>query len=154
MSQGARISSVMRYSSTGWFGSSWSQQCPHALDTRDRALAKAPGAVVQLHLPAHRLPLRLRDAGGDAAVCDDLDHPVRHERVDQDTVVVRRVPHAELSEQLQRALPRRQIEGGLDGEAELPGMMRFAAADGLFDGVANLRREVPARAPACGRGWR
>ena len=112
---------------------------------------------MQLHLPAHRLPLRLRDAGGDAAVGDDLDHLVRHEHVDQDTVVVRGVPHAELSEQLQRALPRRQIapqlrqiEGGLDDEADLPGMMRFAAADGLFDGVANLRREVPARAPACG----
>jgi hypothetical protein len=29
-------------------------------------------------------------------------------------------------------------------------MLRFAAPDGLFDGVAHLRREAPARAPACG----
>src|SRR2546430_15807711 len=108
-------------------------------------------------MPAPPLPLTLRDAAGNAGEGDYLAPPVRHEHVDQDAVVVGRVPHAELSEQLQRALARRQIapqlrkiEGGLDHEADLPGMMRFAAADGLFDGLANLGREVPARAPARG----
>jgi len=51
---------------------------------------------------------------------------------------VGRVPHAELSEQLQRALARRQIvpqlrqiEGGLNDEADLSGMLRFAAPERL-----------------------
>jgi len=137
MSQGARISSVMRYSSYGLVRQLVvaavpprempSQQCPHALDTRDRALAKAPGAVMQLHLPAHRLPLRLCDAGSDAAVGDDLDHPVRHEHVDQDTLLCAVSHTPSCPKQLQRALPRRQIapqlrqiEGRLDDEADLP----------------------------------
>src|SRR4029077_12487973 len=48
-----------------------------------RALAETAGAVVVLHLAAHRIPLRLADAGCYAAVRDDLDGVIRHEHVDQ-----------------------------------------------------------------------
>src|SRR5436190_2759019 len=131
------------------------EERPDAQDTNDRALAKATFAVVVLHLAAHRLPLSRRDARGDAAVGDDLDHPIRHQHVDQHAVVVLRVPDPEPSEQLQRALPWRQvvpqlgqIERRLDHEANLTLVPALTLPNSLPDGLANLRREVPPGAPA------
>src|SRR5437870_2309981 len=131
------------------------EERPDAQDTNERALAKESIAEVVLHLAAHRLPLSRRDARGDAAVGDDLDHPIRHQHVDQHAVVVLRVPDPEQSEQLQRALPWRQvvpqlgqIERRLDHEANLTLMPGLTLLDSLPDGLANLKREVPPGPPA------
>ena len=93
-----------RYSSTGWVGSSWppaaspgkcrSEERTDALDPRDRALAEATLPVMLLHAPAHGLPLVLIDARGDATVGDDLHHPVGHQHVNEDAIVVGSVPDA------------------------------------------------------------
>src|SRR6516165_1560960 len=127
-------------------------------DAHHRAVAKAAGAIVVLHLPADRVPFRLAHASRDAAVGDDLDGVIRHEHVDQHTIVVLGIPDAELPEQLQGARARREIapqlghiEGGLDDEADLPSVPRLAIADGLLDRVAHGLRKVPACAPAGGR---
>src|ERR1700739_2895659 len=131
------------------------EQGADTLDARDRPLAVAPVAVVLLHALAHRLPLTRLDAPRDAAGGDDLDAAIGEQNVDENAVVVCGIPDAELPEQLQRALPRRQampqlgqIEGGLDHEANLAAVVSLTVADRLLDGVAHRRAEMPPRAPA------
>ena len=131
------------------------EQCSHPQDPEHGTLPEAPGAEMAFHLPAHRLPLGLGNVLGDAAVSDDLHVAVGHEHVHQHAVVVQRVPHAELPEQLQRALARRQIapqlrqiERALDDEADLPAVALLALADGLLDGTEHRLREACPRAPA------
>ena len=94
---------------------------------------------------------------GDAAVGDDLDVVIGDQHVDQHAVVVRGIPDAELPEHLQRPGARRevtpqlrQVEGGLDDEADLPAVAVLALADRLLDRIAHAARKVPARAPARG----
>src|SRR5215469_16060312 len=110
-----------------------------------------------LHLTAHRVPLSGPHPARDAAIGDDLHRVIRHEHVDQHAVVVLGVPHAELTEELQGARPRRkvapqfrQIESRFHDEADLPAMARFALRDRLLDGCAYRAREVAPRAPARG----
>src|SRR5690348_105571 len=83
-----------------------SEQRSYPEDADHRALAKAAGPIVVLHLAAHRVPFRRLDAGCDAPVGDDLDGMIGHEHIDQYTIVVLGVPDAELSEQLQRTRAR------------------------------------------------
>ena len=102
----ARAGSAARCRSRGVPGKCRPSSAPTPRMPHDRALLEAPVAIVVLHLPAHGLPFRLAHVGGDAAVGDDLHVMVGHEHVDEDAVVVRGVPDAELAEHLQRTLAR------------------------------------------------
>src|SRR6516165_4317823 len=64
------------------------EERPHPEDSDHRALAETSLAIVVLHLPAHRVPLGLRNARRDTAVGDDLDTVIGHQHVDQHAVVV------------------------------------------------------------------
>jgi len=85
------------------------EQCRHATipAIEPSRSARRGNAAPSAGTPPPTQAARCRAATPRSA--DDLDTRFGHEHVDQDTVVVRRIPHAELSEQLQRALPRRQI---------------------------------------------
>src|SRR5579871_6503581 len=133
------------------------EQRADALDPANRSLAESSCAVMLLHAPAHRPPLLRLDTAGDAPVGDDLHYPIGHQHVDEDAVVVLRVPDAELTKKLPGAPARRQIvpqlgkiESRLHDEADLPAMARLALADRLLDRMPHGRREVTPRAPTRG----
>ena len=118
--------------------------------------AKRPALKWSFHFAAHGVPIRLRHARRDRAVGDDLDVAVGDQHVDQHAVVARRVPDAEVPEHEHAraraaSLPyqrSRQVEGGLDREADLAGVPALDVRDGRLDRAQHSGREAPARAPA------
>src|SRR5882757_7528005 len=112
-----------------------------------------------LHEAAHGFPFRRADASLKAAIRDDFDIAIRQLHVDQDSVVVLGIPHAEVREHIERAgagghavqnVQRRQA--GFDGKANLARVGAFHAYDGLFDGIERRTGEQHARAPMRCRG--
>ena len=82
---------------------------------------------------------------GNATVGNDLHDTVGQENVNEHSIVLSRVPDAELPENLCRPGPRGQvvpqlgqIQRRLDGEADLAGVARFGFAHRCFDGFEHL----------------
>lgn len=61
------------------------------------------------HALAHSRPPFGTATGMDAAIGHDLHGPVGQQHVDQDAAVVRRIPHTQACEQVQRPLARRLV---------------------------------------------
>ena len=60
-----------------------------------------------LHQAAHCLPFCWADASFEAPIRDDFDHPVGHLHVDQDSIVMRRIPYLEGGEDIDGTRARR-----------------------------------------------
>src|SRR3954453_6334691 len=123
----------------------------HRLDAADHAALELPRPELDFHGAADALPTLGANLRIDTAIGDDLDIAVGEQEIDQDAVVVRGVPDAQLREHVERALARRlvakqraAIERAFDHEANLPGMHGFAALDRLLDAVEHVfRKHLP-----------
>src|SRR4051794_6904225 len=120
----------------------------HRLDPANHAALELPRPELDFHGAADALPTLATNLRIDTAVGDDLDIAVGEQEIDQDTIVVRGVPDAQLREHVERALARRlvakqlaAVERAFHHEAELAGMAGFAALDRLLDAVEHALRE-------------
>ena len=113
------------------------QQGCDAFDTRNRALTETTRTKVRLHFLAHRLPLGLGDLRRDTAIRNDLDIVLGHQQIDQNAIVICRIPNSILGKHFDGALARRavgkqgrHIERGLDHETNFARMPRLDRSDG------------------------
>src|ERR1700677_1258214 len=85
------------------------QEASDLLHAGDGAAAEVTCAIVAFHFAANLFPLTRLDLRRQAAIGQNLDRAVRDEHIDEDAVVMQRVPHPEVREDLQGPGPRREV---------------------------------------------
>src|SRR5450631_2511553 len=133
------------------------QQAADGLDPGHRADLEPSRPIMLFHEAAYRLPFGGADAAFEPAIRDDFDTAIRQLHVNQDTIVVLRIPHSQLREHVERASPGHHAvqdmhgrQGRFDGEANLPAVRLFSDTDGPLDGVERRTGKQHSRAPVGG----
>src|SRR5262249_29624071 len=99
----------------------------------DHARFEIAPPEIRFHVAADFCPTLAANMRIDAAVGNNLDPVVGKQQVDQDTIVVRGIPNAQMREDIERALARRlvakqgrSVEGAFSDKAHLAGMRGLA----------------------------
>src|SRR5450759_3386656 len=123
------------------------QEASYVLHAGDRGATEVAASEVPLHLAADLVPLGLRNARCQAPIGQNLHIAVGKQYVDENAIVLGGVPDAQLAEQLQRPLPRREVvpkksrmQGRFNDKTDLTRMLRFDLRDARLNGRKHGRR--------------
>ncbi len=127
------------------------QMLAHGLDAVDDALGESTFAKCLLHAATNMFPRLCADSRVYSTVGQYLDVSIGEKQINQHAVVVFRVPHVKLGEDVERpfargapAQERHDLERGLDREADLPAMGRLGFFNSRLDRAERRRwKRVP-----------